>query len=115
MSKQEVKVKFPGELQAGIKYLEDLVSALKNGIVCVQKDQDFITLNPTKDIFLEIEAEKKKDRESLRLELSWRAVSELAASNPQITISANEPKKNIQSGKVKATDKANNTKDLSGS
>lgn len=92
MSKNDLKVKMHGELTNVITYLESLVNSLKEGTVVIQKSDSFITLHPQETVTLEIEAEQKKGKEELSIELSWKSEEVISADTPStLTISSKEP------------------------
>jgi amphi-Trp domain-containing protein len=51
--------------------LDDVVQGFKDGTVCIRKGNEFLTLKPTEPLEFEIEAEVKKGKEKLVLELMW--------------------------------------------
>lgn len=93
MSKKEVSLKRTMETKQVISYMEDIVSSMKAGTVCVQRGDEFVTLKPSAPIEMEIEAEQKKDKESLVIELSWRTAATASGEPEKIMISAKEPEK----------------------
>ncbi len=93
MSKKEVSLKRTMETKQAISYLEDIVSSMKAGTVCVQRGDEFVTLKPSAPIDMDIEAEQKKDKESLVIELSWRTATTAPGEPEKIMISAKEPEK----------------------
>jgi amphi-Trp domain-containing protein len=92
MPKKDLKVKIKGELDEMIKYLESIVTSLKEGTVVVQKNNSFITLKPQNEVQLEIEAEQKKDKEELSIEMSWKTVEVISEETPStLVITSKEP------------------------
>lgn len=92
MPKKELKVKMIGELNDVIAQMEAIISSLKEGKVVIQKNNSFISLSPQEQVTLEIEAEQKKDKEELSIELSWRSADIITNDNSAgLTISSHEP------------------------
>lgn len=71
MEKRAVIIKEKMELTKVVDCLEDLLTSLKAGTLCVQHGDDLVTLNPSAFVKLEIEASVKKGKESFSLELNW--------------------------------------------
>ncbi|VAX18380.1 hypothetical protein MNBD_NITROSPINAE01-392 [hydrothermal vent metagenome] len=72
MSKKNISIKMVTNTSGLSSYLNDLVSAIKAGTVCVQKGNEFVTITPMDSIEMEVEAKQKKGKESLTLELNWK-------------------------------------------
>lgn len=92
MKKNEVKVK--GNLNAKdlATMIEDLVKSLKEGTVCIESGENFVTLKPGDSIDFELEAVQKKGKEKLVLEMGWRqAVPEEESAESILKISSKEP------------------------
>ncbi|MFH1061217.1 MAG: amphi-Trp domain-containing protein [Pseudomonadota bacterium] len=91
MGKKEIKLETSLPLEQAVDYLADLVSSLRQGRVVVQKGQEYIELNPSAQVEVEIEAVRKKDKEKFVLELSWRQSAEAAACEAPLRISPDVP------------------------
>lgn len=89
--KNEIKIKQTMELAAVNDILKDLVKSFDEGTVCFEKGKEFVTLRPGKVIEVEIEAETKKDKQKLSIELSWRQYEPEKEDLPVIKISSEEP------------------------
>ena len=89
MSKK-IAVKASLDLNQTIGYLEEVINCLREGTLCVQKADDFVTLKPQNDIMLTIEAAQKKDKESLEIEMRWRTETNPAPIS-EVFISDTEP------------------------
>jgi len=88
------KVTFEGDVGlAGVQgYLKELLAGLKAGSVWIQSGNDIVGLTPADDVSLTVEAKRKKDRQSLTIELEWEpAGSDEAAAGDVLVISADEP------------------------
>lgn len=90
MSKQAVKLKGVLNREQAAVYLEDLAASLKEGKVCVQQDDQFVTLCPEALINVKVEASSKKDKEKFEMELSWRKV-EPPKEMAEVKITSSEP------------------------
>ncbi len=71
MNKKDVSLKGTVALKDAVEHLENLVACLKAGKVCIQNCADHVTLEPQKQIKLEVSAGQKESKESLSLKLSW--------------------------------------------
>ncbi len=93
MPKKELKVKMSGALNDVISHLESIIASLKEGTVVIQKGNSFISLKPKDQVALEIEAEQKKGKEELSIELSWKSEEVIAADDTtsSLVISSKEP------------------------
>jgi len=91
MKKSEVKVKKTIDLYTANALLDDFVKSFREGTVCIENGQEFVTLKPSKQINIEIEAVQKKDKEKLTIELSWRQSTTDKPENNTLKISSSEP------------------------
>lgn len=91
MKKSEIKVKglINGESICGV--LSDLAQSFKEGTVCIENGQEFVTMKPGANIEFEIEASQKKGKEKLTIELTWRQVEEVVEGESGFKISSCEP------------------------
>jgi len=88
----EIKVKKSMSASEVCTVLDDLVKSIREGKVCIESDEEFITLNPAEKINLEIEAEMKKDKQKMTIELNWRrAVLQEQKPVSILKISSQEP------------------------
>lgn len=97
MSKREINLRGKVELKKAIAYLEDIVTSLKSGTLCVQDDEQAVTLKPGKCLELEIEATQKGSKEGLRVEMAWRTQG--AAEKEKelaLKISSQEPQEDAE-------------------
>ncbi len=85
MSKSKVKMEGIMELREVIAYLEDVVSNMKSGAICMTAGEDCVTLRPASIVDVEMKASQKKDKEKFSLEISWRSADR--AEEPAVTIS----------------------------
>ncbi|MBN1150204.1 amphi-Trp domain-containing protein [candidate division WOR-3 bacterium] len=91
MSKKEIKIKTRGEIQNVLEHLESLVNSLKSGKVIIEKNGEIITLVPEGTVSFELEAELKKDKEKIELEIEWKkdGIAE-AEENSSFSITSGE-------------------------
>lgn len=105
MGKKTINVKMVTDVKRVSSFLDDLVSSIKDGTVCVQKGSDFVTLTPMNDIEVEVEAKQKKNKESLILELSWKTKDENADESIDIfKISSSQPEPEPEEEEEAATE-----------
>lgn len=70
--RQELRVEGAVELPHVISYLEQLVGALRSGMVRVHRGDEQVVLGPRGVIGFSLAAAEKGKRQRLSLELSWR-------------------------------------------
>ena len=71
MNKKDVSLKGTVALNDAVEHLDNLVACLKAGKVCIQNCSDHVTLEPQKQVKLEVSAGQRESKESLSLKLSW--------------------------------------------
>ena len=92
MDKKKVSLKGRFDQNMAVSYLEDLVRSFKEGTVCVQHGAEFVSLKPSDSVEFEIEANQKKGKEELNLQLSWKIPQEEGQEeNQEFKISSSEP------------------------
>jgi amphi-Trp domain-containing protein len=74
-SRQELEVTGAVELPHVISYLEQLVTALRSGVVRVHRGEEQVVLGPRGVVGFSLAASEKGKRQRLALELSWRKYS----------------------------------------
>lgn len=72
MSKNGISLKGTADFATMAGMLDDLCASFKGKTVCLQKGGEYVTLRPTESISFEIEAERKKSKQKLVIELSWQ-------------------------------------------
>lgn len=91
MASQRLTVKSKAAMAEVLRHLENLVDALKEGQVCICKNDESITLKPYDPVLLTIEAEARLEktglRETLVIEMKWRKSKALLAVGDPFTIS----------------------------
>lgn len=68
---KEVSFEANLELRRAIGYLEEITSSLKDGKVVVERAGDFVVLEPTHQVEMELEAAAEEEREKITFKLSW--------------------------------------------
>lgn len=91
MKNNEIKIKMNANAEAIAKILEDIAASIKCGKICVQRGADFVTLIPSESMDIEMEAIKKKGKQKLTLELTWRNVVSVKDTGADLAISSEEP------------------------
>lgn len=71
MGKHGISLKGTVDFASASALLGDLVKSFGEKTVCLQKGTEFCTLKPGETVSFEIEAERKKNRQKLVIELSW--------------------------------------------
>ncbi len=91
MSKK-LKVKVEGAIEDIVNNIESVVNSLKEGKLVLERNGEFIALEPQNPIYMEISAEDKKDKEKISLSFSWRKeIEEEKEEAVQFSISSKEP------------------------
>jgi amphi-Trp domain-containing protein len=90
MASQHLKVKAKAGLGEVINHLEQLVKSLKEGQLCIRKNGEAITLKPQDPVMLELDAEAKLEKDSLReklvIELKWKKGEQASPESDTFTI-----------------------------
>jgi len=94
MASQNLKVKTTSSLLEIVKHLEHLVASLKEGTICIKKNEETITLKPTEPVTLELKAEAKLEKDALReklfIELKWEKSEIIPENEGTFSISSQE-------------------------
>ncbi|QLA15019.1 amphi-Trp domain-containing protein [Desulfolutivibrio sulfoxidireducens] len=90
MGKHGISLKGTVDFAGASALLADLVKSFGEKTVCLQKGDEFCTLKPGEAISFEIEAELKKNRQKLVIELSWLEEAPAQAAQ-DIKITSVEP------------------------
>jgi amphi-Trp domain-containing protein len=80
MSKNKVKLDTAITLPQAIAKLEELIDSLKQGTVNFQVGEEAVTVVPPDILHLEMKVAQKKEKERIKLELSWERSEEAAAT-----------------------------------
>lgn len=93
MKKNEVKLKRVVDAENVAQILTDLAASIREGTVCVESGDEFVTLETGADVQfeLELQAEQKKNKQKFELELSWRTAPPTMAETESFKISSHEP------------------------
>lgn len=91
MDKKKISTSQTLELKDAVAYLNDLLAAFKKGVITVSKGDEDLVLTPCAPVFLEIEAKKKKNKESFSFELSWHTMGEITEEEELLSISSETP------------------------
>lgn len=91
MEKKKISTSQTLELKDAVTYLNDLLAAFKKGVITVSKGDEDLVLTPCAPVFLEIEAKKKKHKESFSFELSWHTIEEMSEEEENLSISSELP------------------------
>jgi amphi-Trp domain-containing protein len=91
MTKSAIAIKGCMDQADLAELLEGVVASFKAGTVCVRKGSEFVTLKPSGRLYFEIEAEIKKGRQSLAVEVKWLEEPQAKQACEPFSISATEP------------------------
>ena len=96
MAKKELKIKTTAGLQETVKQLENLIASMKEGNICIRKNDKVIVLSPQEPITLELAAEVKPEKsilkEKLTIELKWWKEEMAMQEKETFSISSEAPK-----------------------
>lgn len=59
--------------EEAVAYFEAIVAGLKKGAIQFKQDEESVTMNPPSHLDIEVKASRKKGRERISFEVSWRA------------------------------------------
>ncbi|MBN1234215.1 MAG: amphi-Trp domain-containing protein [Candidatus Coatesbacteria bacterium] len=92
MGKKEVELEGKVDLKQAISFMEGLLTGLKEGTICLEKGDNTIVLKPINEVFIEIKAIQKKDKEKLSFELCWvKEIEEPLEEAVELKIFSAEP------------------------
>jgi len=96
MATKELKVRTTVGLLETVKQLENLIASLKEGTICITKNDKAIVLSPKEPVSLELEAEVKLEKntlkEKLTIELKWKKEEQPVEEKESFSISSEAPK-----------------------
>ena len=98
MSKKEVKYKGVVEKQALISMLEEMVSALKQGTLTIEGQEEAVCLKPGQNIKAEFKVKSGKEKQELEIELGWRLDQEIELKPLDMIISSREIDNDLEEG-----------------
>lgn len=88
METNEIRVKERMEVYKAIDYLQAVINSIRSGHVCVEFGDQALTLEPPKDITVQVKARRKEDKESIDIKLSWKTTAEESAAESALRIAA---------------------------
>jgi len=78
MGKQEICVRRETvDLERAIQYVEALTASLKAGAIRVQHGSEELTIFPGSIVDIKVDAYKKKEKEKISINLSWRSQKQI--------------------------------------
>jgi amphi-Trp domain-containing protein len=91
MKRSEVKIKRKMTAEAMVGILSDFVESFRQGTVCIQNGEEFVTLTPAGQIEMSMKAAEKKGKQKLEIEMSWEEVIPEEAEKRDFKITPEEP------------------------
>jgi amphi-Trp domain-containing protein len=88
--KNEVNISGTLEKNRVIAHLENLAKSLKDSTMYIQQGNEFVSLTPAAHMEFDLEAEQKKNKESLTVKISWKKIESVGLEN-DILISSDKP------------------------
>jgi len=90
MATKELKIKTTAGLLETVKQMENLITSLKEGTICIRKNDEVIFLKPQEPLNMELKAITKPDKYSVRekvtIKLTWDKSSDLLVKNDTFAI-----------------------------
>jgi len=96
MEKKTVSLKGNIELEKVITYLEGIVKSMKDGQICLIQGTEYVTLNPPPFVDLSMEAEVKKGKSKLSIELGWKREKVDNSNGYEFKICSEAPEEEIE-------------------
>jgi amphi-Trp domain-containing protein len=94
MAGQKMELKTTANLLEIVSHLEHLIASLKEGTLCIKKNEKTITLKPAEPVTFELEANSKPEKDALReklvIELKWTKNEAIAEDKETFSISSQE-------------------------
>jgi amphi-Trp domain-containing protein len=90
MSKDEMKFKGVMGKEAVISFLEEVISAMKQGVLTIEGSGEAVCLKPSQAIEVEPKVKSKQEKEKVEIELSWRMDKELKITPLEMAVSSRE-------------------------
>jgi amphi-Trp domain-containing protein len=87
---RELKAEGTMDLERVAGYLNELADSMLGGTISVQKGQDYVVLKPASPVWVEVEAQKGKTKETLSIEVSW-VPSDATQQTDRLIISSQPP------------------------
>ena len=72
-------------------HLKALMAGFKGGSIYVQNGHEIVGLHPEATVTMELEARRKKDKQSLKIEIKWEKTPDVEQSSGSLSISDKEP------------------------
>jgi amphi-Trp domain-containing protein len=93
MGKQEISQKAGMSLDQAVGYIESVIEGIRRGVLTIETGDKSVTIHPGRLVEFEIEATRKKEKESVTIELTWRQEDKTQQQEDgcQLRISAEEP------------------------
>lgn len=73
MSKEKIEIEKVLDLPTAIAHLENVLSGLRKGSLTLTQGLDSVTLNTPSVLAFELSASRRKEKQKLSIELSWKS------------------------------------------
>lgn len=103
--KKEVSFEKMMGADEAVSYLEELVGSFKERKIVIEQGEQVLSLSVPETVEIEVEARKKKGKEKLSIEFSWRFPEEAEPDEP-LKISSTEPVVESPAGEAAAESSA---------
>jgi amphi-Trp domain-containing protein len=71
--KREVAFEGLLQIEEAMEQVQSVLNGLKSGTLCVQQGSRMVTVHPGKEMEVLVKVKTKEDRESVSVELAWKA------------------------------------------
>ncbi|SLM32655.1 hypothetical protein MTBBW1_790053 [Desulfamplus magnetovallimortis] len=91
MKKQEINIKHELSVEETVDLFNEISKSISEGTISIEYGEKQISLKPGCRFDVEIEATRKKGKQKLNIELSWKEEDPTCACKPVLKISSQEP------------------------
>jgi amphi-Trp domain-containing protein len=79
--KREVAFQGLLTIDEAIEQIQSVLNGMKSGTLCVQQGARVVTVHPDKEIEVLVKIKTKEDRESISVDLQWKAAAAARVAN----------------------------------
>lgn len=94
MKAKEIGIKKTMQIGQVAGYLRDLAAGIEKGEMYIQQGKEYLAMKPKAEVFVEVKAKRKKDKEKVDLSLKWYN-KELISEGEDIRIAAEKPEGDV--------------------
>ncbi len=90
METKEIGIKKAMQISQAAGYLKDLAAGIEKGELYIQQGKEYLAMKPKSEVFVEVKAKRKKDKERFTVSLRWYN-DELISEGGDIKITPEKP------------------------